>query len=156
MISEKHGKKICLLYILVLLLWGVLPCAFSASEMAGAVCDVEECYVNHKTAAISSVANHFPGEEYLAARDFSTQETMSAARGRSIRLVSRSVRHMAVQIFVDGLRANIPSAFRHFLRCETVSHCLCGIIITNYIHQQDGQKSWSLFHAKMDGKSFKM
>lgn len=141
MFQKKYGKRLCCLYILVLLLWGVLPCAFSASEMAVAVCDEEICYVNHKTAVISPITRHFPAEEYLAAREFSTQETMSAARGRSVRPVSRSVRHIAVQLFAGGLRTNIHSAFRHFLRHETAAHCLCGIIITNYIHHQDGQKS---------------
>lgn len=145
MFQKKYGKRICLFYVLVLLLWGILPCVFSVSEMAVAVCGEEECYVNHKSASISPVTRNFPAEEYLAARDFSAQETMSAARGRSIRPVSRSVRQIAVLLFKDGRRADTHSAFRHFLRRETVSHCLCGIIITNYIHQQDGQKSGSSF-----------
>lgn len=145
MFQKEYGKRFCLFYILILFLWGVLSCAFSASEMAGIVCDNDGSYVNQRTTSISQNTRHFPAEEYLATRDFGAQETMSAARGRSIRPVSRSVRHVAIQLFADGLRTNTYAAFRHFWRQETASHCLCGIIITNYIHQQDGQKSGSLF-----------
>lgn len=145
MFKKEYGKRFCLFYILILFLWGVLSCAFSASEMAGIVCDNDGSYVNQRTTSISQNTGHFPAEEYLATRDFGAQETMSAARGRSIRPASRSVRHVAIQLFADGLRTNTYAAFRHFWRQETASHCLCGIIITNYIHQQDGQKSGSLF-----------
>ncbi len=141
MFSKKHSKNLCLFYILVLLLWGIFPCAFSVSEMGEIVCRAEENYVNHQADAISSVTKHIPAEKYLAARDFGTQETMSTARGRSIRLASRSARHIAVDLFMDVQRPDTHSAFRYFLRHETVSHCLCGIIITNYIHRQDGKKS---------------
>lgn len=141
MFQKEYSKRFCLFYILILLLGGILPCAFSASEMAGVFCDEEICYVNHKTTLVSPIRKHFPAEEYLATRDFSTQESMAAAKGRSIRPVSRSVRHIAIQLFVNGLRINTHSAFQYYWRQETASHCLCGIIITNYIHQQDGQKS---------------
>lgn len=141
MFPKKHGKRLCLFYILVLLLWGTLPCAVSVPEMAELVCGAEDCYVNHDVVSISPVTKHFPAEEYLSAREFGTLETMSAAKGRSIRPVSRSVRQIAVHLSPDSLRANTHSAFRQFLRRGTVSHCLCGIIITNYIHHQDGQKS---------------
>ncbi len=141
MFPKKHRKALCLFYILVLLLWCVFPCAACASGMGEIVCDEDECYVNYKTASISPVTKHFPAEEYLAVRDFGTQETVSAARSRSIRPVPRSVRHIAIHLIPDGLRTDTQAAFRYFQGRENIPHCLCGIVITNYMHQQDGQKS---------------
>ena len=141
MYRKKFNKKLCLFYILILFLWGVLPGAVSAPEIAGVVCGSEECYVNQEAASISPVTKHFPAEEYLSVQDFGTQETMSAARNRNVRQVFRSVRHIVLHLSSNDLQSGTHSAFRQILQRETAPYCLCGIIITNYIHHQDGQKS---------------
>lgn len=141
MFSKGLNKRLCLFYILILLLWGALPCAVSASEISGIVCNSEECYVNHGSATISPITKNFPAGEYLSARELGPQETMSAARSRSIRPVSRSIKHFSMHLFSGSPLTSTHSIFRHFLQRKTVSHCLCSIIITNYIHHQDGQKS---------------
>ena len=84
---------------------------------------------------------HLPSQEYLSVRDSGTSETLSAARNRGVRPLSRSVRQTAAYLF-----SGMPHANRHALSGllsihEIPSHNLCGIIITNYIHRQDGQKS---------------
>ena len=141
MAKKTYKKTLCLFYILTLLLWGVCSGASSVSEITGTVCGVQDCYVNHAPSAITQGARHLPSQEYLSVRDSGTSETLSAARNRGVRPLSRSVRQTAAYLF-----SGMPHANRHALSGllsihEIPSHNLCGIIITNYIHRQDGQKS---------------
>lgn len=139
MAQKTYQKTLCLFYILALLLWSICSGASSVSEITDAVCDAQFCYVNHSPAIISK-ARHLPVQKYLTARDSGTSETLSAARNRSIRPLSRSVRQIAAQLFSCRPSAN-PHALSGLLSAREIpSHNPCGIIITNYIHRQDGQK----------------
>lgn len=149
MAQNTYRKTLCFCYILILLLWGVCFGASSVSEIAGVVCGEQECYVNHNFAihgsAITSLTKHLPAQEYLSVRDLSTSETLVAAGNRGTRILSRSVRQIAIYLFSDNTSANLHTLCRLLLAREISVHSPCGIIITNYIHLKDGQKSASLF-----------
>lgn len=139
MARKTYRKNLCLFYILTLLLWSLCSGASSVLEITDVVCGLQNCYVNHSS-AITSTSKHFPAQKYLSARDSGTVETLSAARNRSARTLSRTVRQVTAHLFSGN-----PSAGQHalsglFLAQKIPSHRLCGIIITNYIHRQDGQK----------------
>lgn len=139
MAQKTYQKTLCLFYILALLLWSVCSGASSVAEIADAVCGAQHCYVNH-TPAIISKARHLPAQKYLSARDSGTSETLSALRSRNIRPLSRSVKQIAAQLFSCSPSANHHALSGLLLTHEIPSHNPCGIIITNYIHRQDGQK----------------
>lgn len=139
MFFQKNNKKVCLFYILILLLWGTVSSTTSISELTDTVCDLQDCYVNHSS-AITPLGNTFPSQEYLSARNLGAQETVSVVRGRSIRPLTRSVRNLAAILCSGTLLSGIAVFSRHFSGQEILSHCLCGIVITNYIHDQDGHK----------------
>lgn len=139
MLLKNYAQKICLFYILVLFLWGTISAVTPTTEMAGLVCDEQDCYVNHSP-SITSLGSTFPSQEYLSARHANAQETVSVARGRSIRPLPRSARNIATFLYTGILFAGIIIFSRHFTKREILSHCLCGIVITQYIHAQDGQK----------------
>lgn len=139
MARKTYRKNLCLFYILLLLLWNVCSSASSVLETTGAVCGVQDCYVNHSS-AILSTAKHFPAQKYLSARDSGTSETLSAARNRSVRTLSRTVRQIASHLFSGISSVNHYTLSGLFLAREIPSHNSCGIIIANYIHRQDGQK----------------
>lgn len=149
MAQNTYRKTLCFCYILILLLWGVCIGASSVSEIAGAVCGEQVCYVNHGFAihdsAITSLAKHLPAQEYLSVRDLGTTESLSAAGNRGIKLLSRSVRQIAAHLFPINSSAGIHTFSGLLLAREIPVHNPCGIIITNYIHLKDGQKSASLF-----------
>lgn len=138
--QKTYKKTLCLIYILTLFLWGLCSGASSVSEITETVCDAQNCYVNHSS-AITSAARHLPVQEYLSARDSGTPETLSAARNRSVRPLSRSVRQIASHLFSDIPLANLQACSGLLIVHEIPSHNPCGIKITNYIHLKDGQKS---------------
>lgn len=140
MLLKNYAKKICLFYILVLFLWGIVSSVTPVTEMADFVCGEQECYVN-SSPSITSLGNTFPSQKYLSARYANAQETVSVARGRSIRPLPRSARNTAAFLYTGVLFAGIIIFSRQFTRREILSHCLCGIVITQYIHAQDGQKN---------------
>lgn len=140
MTKKTYKKTLCLIYILTLFLWGICSGTSSASEITELVCGSHNCYVNHSS-AITSAARHLPSQEYLSARDSGTPETLSAARNRSVRPLSRSVRQIAAHLFPGNLLSNPHAPSGLFSVHEIPSHSPCGIIITNYIHLKDGQKS---------------
>lgn len=140
MAQKTYRKTLCLIYILTLLLWGICSGVSSVSEITETVCGAQEHYVNHFS-AITSAARHLPSQEYLSARDTGAPETLSAARNRSVKPLSRSVRQIASHLF-SGSQLSDPHALRGLFSVHEIpSHSPCGIIITNYIHQKDGQKS---------------
>lgn len=139
MAHKTYRKTLCLFYILTLLLWSVCSGASSVSEITNAVCGLQDCYVNHSS-AITSTSKHFPAQKYLSARDSGTVETLSAARKNSARTLSRNVRQIATHLFPGGLSAGQHALSGLFLTHKIPSHRLCGIIIANYIHRQDGHK----------------
>lgn len=141
MLQKPYQQKICLFYILILLLWGTVSSAASASEMTGMFCGEEECYVNRSPSAITSAGQTFPSQKYLSARDFGGQQTVSAAKGRSNRPLLRSVRNHFTVLCKDVLSFHALFCLESFWGHGIPSHCSCSIMITNYIHQQDGQKS---------------
>lgn len=149
MAQNTYRRTLCFCYILILLLWGVCSGASSVSEIAGAVCGEHTCYVNHSFAihssAITSSAKHLPAQEYLSVRDFGTTESLSAAGSRSTRLLSRSVRQIAAHLFLIDSSVGIRTFSGLLWAREIPVHNPCGIIITNYIHLKDGQKSAFLF-----------
>lgn len=142
--TEKTRKKtLCLFYILILLFWNVISGASSASEMTGVVCAESECYVNQLAAAtLTSMDKRLPAREHMSARDSEGPESLSATGAQRIRPLSRSVRHAAIDhfLFCDS-SASLYALFGQFRRQTISVHSLCGIIITDYIHHQDGQKS---------------
>lgn len=109
------------------------------------VCGEQECYVNHSSAVITSSARHLPAQEYLSMRDFGTTETLSAAENRSLRHLTRSVRQAASYLLSNESSAGMHVLSGLFLAREIPVHSPCGIMITNYIHLKDGQKSASFF-----------
>lgn len=141
MMAQKTCKKtLCLFYILILLLWGICFGASSVSDITETVCGAHGYYVNHSS-AITSSARHLPSQEYLSVRDSGTTETLSAARNRSVRTISRTVRQIASHLSAIHPTTG-PHAHSGLLIMRWIpSHNPCGIIITNYIHRQDGQKS---------------
>lgn len=145
MTAKKAFEKIrCLFYILTLFLWSICSGASSVSEITETVCGAPDCYVN-SSAAITSAGRHLPAQEYLSARDFGAPETLSAARNRSVRPLSRSVRQIVSHLFSDNPLTNLHTPSGLLMVREIPAHNLCGIKITNYIHLKDGQKSWSFF-----------
>ena len=88
----------------------------------------------------TSTSKHFPAQKYLSARNSGTVETLSAARNRSAKTLSRTVRQVTAHLFSDSPSAGQYALSGLFLAQKIPSHRLCGIIITNYIHRQDGQK----------------
>lgn len=138
--QKTYTKKLCIFYILALLLWGACSGASSVSEITETVCGGQNCYVNHSTAMISA-GRHLPAQKYLSARDFGAQETLSTVRNRSVRPLSRSVRQIAACLFPDNLSANHHVLTGLLQAREIPSHSPYGIIIANYIHLKDGQKS---------------
>ena len=143
MLQKTCSKKICLFYILILFLWGAVSSTTSALEMADCLCDAQECYVNHSS-TIQPLGKTFPSQAFLSARNFGAQETVSAARGRNIKPLSRSVRNTTAVLFTGIVFSGIFVFSVHIVGREILSHCLCGMIITNYLHRQDGQKDRSL------------
>ena len=141
MAQKTYRKTLCLFYILTLLLWGVCSGASSVSEITETVCGVQDCYVNRSSSASIQAARHLPSQEYLSVRASGTSETLSAARSRSVRPLSRSVRQAAAYLFSGIPYTNHHALSGLFSVHEIPSHNLCGIIITNYIHRQDGQRS---------------
>lgn len=139
MAQKPYRKTRCLIYILSLLLWCICSGASSVSEITGDVCGAENSYVNHSS-AITSTSRHLPTQKYLSARSSGTPVTLSAARNRSIRTLSRSVRQIASCLFSNISSVNKFTLSGLFLTHEIPSHNPCGIIITNYLHRQDGQK----------------
>lgn len=141
--KAKSGKSILsLFYILTLLFWSVISGVFSASEISGVVYGENECYVNHASSTtLVSLDKRLPAREQMSTRNSEGPETLSAAGGQRIKPLSRSVRHTAADLFVCASSAN-PYALSGQLHRHTISvHSLCGIIITDYIHHQDGQKA---------------
>lgn len=126
--KKTYRKTLCLIYIMTLFLWGICSGASSVSEITEAVCDAQNCYVNHSS-AITSAARHLPAQKYLSARN------------TGARPLSRSVRQIASHLFSDIPIANLQARSGLLIVHEIPSHNPCGIKITNYIHLKDGQKS---------------
>lgn len=141
MLSKGCNKKLCLFSILVLLLWGTFSGVSSTSEITDFVCGQQYSYVNHSTFAITPAGKHIPLQEYLSDQYSSTQETVSAARSRSVRLLSRTVRHITAELFYGGFFAASFAVLGQLSYQQVPTFCPCSIIITNYIHQKDGRKS---------------
>lgn len=140
MVAQKtHRKTIGIFYILALLLWSVCSGASSVSEITDVVCAEQDCYVNHSSAIIS-VSRHLPTQKYLSARASDTSETLSAARNRGVRPLPRSIRQITSYLFSGSSSANQHALSRMLSVCAIPSHSSCSIIITNYVHRQDGQK----------------
>lgn len=141
--TDKPCKKtLCLFYILVLFFLNVISGVASASEMTGFVCAESECYVNHvASTTLTSMDKRLPAREHVTARDSEGPETLSATGSQRVRLLSRSVRHAAIDLFSCNSTAGLYALFGQFHRHTISVHSLCGIIITDYIHHQDGQKS---------------
>jgi len=143
---KNYTPKISLCYILILLLWGVVSSAAYTTEIADVACASDDCYVNHSS-AISPVGRTFPSQKYLSARNLGVQETVSAARGRHIRPLPRTVRNIIAALFYGSLLMGSFFSSGRLKEQGVPSHRFCGIIIANYIHHQDGQKSdLLLFH----------
>lgn len=141
MLSKDFNKKLCLFSMMILLLWGTVSGAVSASEMTDTVCSQQNSYVNHSVSSITPINKHFPTQDYLCARYSSTQETVSAARNRSVRSLARTARHMTVGLLYSGFFATSFAVLGQLSYQHIPAFCPCGIIITNYIHQKDGRKS---------------
>ena len=141
MLSKNCNQKLCLFSILVLLLWGTFSGVSSTSEITDFVCDQQYSYVNHSVSAITPAGKHIPLQEYLSDQYSGTQETVSAARSRSVRLLSRTVRHITAELFYGGFFAASFAVSGQLSYQQVPTFCPCGIIITNYIHQKDGRKS---------------
>lgn len=142
--TGKSCKKIlCLFYILALFFMNVISGASSASEITGVVCAESEYYVNHIAfTTLTSMDKRLPAREHMSARDSEGPEALSAAGSQRIRSLSRSVRHTAIDpLFSCGFSADSYALFGQLHRHTIPVHSLCGIIITDYIHHQDGQKS---------------
>lgn len=142
-LTQKSCKKwICLIYILALFFWSVISGAASASEITGSVCDADNCYVNlSASTTLTSLDKRLPIRENLSARNSEGPETLSAAGGQRIRPLSRSVRHAAADFLSCNSSAHLYTVPGQFHRLTGSVHSLCGIVIINYIHHQDGQKS---------------
>lgn len=139
--SKNCNQKLCLFSILVLLLWGTFSGVSSTSETTDFVCDQQHSYVNHSVSAITPAGKHIPLQEYLPGQYSGTQETVSAVRSRSVRLLSRTVRHITATLFYGGFFAASFAVLGQLSYQQVPAFCPCGIIITNYIHQKDGRKS---------------
>lgn len=145
MLSKDCNKKLYLFSILVLLLWSTFSGVSSTSEITDFVCSQQYSYVNRSVSSITPAAKHIPIQEYLSNQYSGTQETVSVARNRSVRLLSRTVRHITAGLFYGGFCAASFAVLGQLSYQQVPTFCLCGIIITNYIHQKDGRKSRFLF-----------
>lgn len=141
MLSKNCNQKLCLFSILILLLWGTFSGASSASEITDFVCGQHQNYVNHLTSTITPSGKHIPTQEYLSTQYSGTQETVSAARSRSVRLLYRTIRHITAGLFYGSFSAASFAVLGQLSYQQIPDFCPCSIIITNYIHQKDGQKS---------------
>lgn len=141
--TQKFCKKtLCLFYILALLFWSVISGVSSTSEITGLVCGESDCYVNHSfSTTLASLDKRLPLHENVSVRDSEGPETLSATGSQRIRPLSRSVRHAAADLISSNSSAGLSAVCGQFHRQHISVHSLCGIIITNYIHHQDGQKS---------------
>lgn len=155
MMTRKSSRKtLCFIYILTLLLWGVCSNASAVSEITAIVCDSQECYVNcgsaihdlrSQSSVITSSVRHLPAQEYLSVRNSTTSETLSAAANHSQRHFTRSIRQIAAHLFCNTSFSGIPALSGLLLAHNIPAYSPCGIIITNYIHLKDGQKSAPFF-----------
>lgn len=145
MLSIKFNKKLCLFSIMILLLWGTVSGAASASEITDSVCSQQYSYAKHSVSTITPISKPFPTQDYLCSRYSSTQETVSVVRNRSVRSSARTARHITVGLLYRGSFAASFSVLGQLSYLQIPTFCLCGIIIINYIHQKDGRKSWFLF-----------
>ena len=145
MLSKVYNKKICLFAIMILLLWGTVSGSASVSEFTDAVYSQQERYVNQSVPSITPINKHFPTQDYLCARYSSTQETVSAARNRSVKSLSSTARHITVGLLYSRFFVTSFAVLGQLSYQQIPAFCPCSIIITNYIHQKDGRKSESLF-----------
>lgn len=145
MLSKNYNKKLCLFSILVLLLWGTFSGASSASEITDSVCSQQNSYVNYAVSSITPAGRHIPAQEFLSNQYSGTQETVSAARSHSIRLLSRTVRHISAELFYGRFFVASFTVLGQLSYQKIPTFCPRSIIITNYIHKKDGRKSKSLF-----------
>lgn len=143
MLQKTCRKNLCLFYILILFFWSAVSATTAASEMTDFFGSPDfassECDANHSSVALTPMGRSFPSQEYLSARDFGVQESVSTARGRSARPLPRSVRNADV-LFPDSLFSGAFLSFAHFSEYKIPSYRFCNIMITNYIHDQDGHK----------------
>lgn len=140
MLLRKHTQKLSLFYILILFFWGIISASSFTVEMSDIIRATEECYTTHSSAAIMPLNRTFPTQKYLSARNFNAQETVSVPKGRHIRPLPRSVRNSIAALFYGCLLTGIYCSSERPKRQEIPSHRFCTIIITNYIHHQDGLK----------------
>lgn len=145
MFTRTYNRKLCLFSILVLLFWSMVSGAVSVSEITEAVCCEQDSYVNHTSSNITPAGRHIPAQEYLSAWHFGTEESVSATRGRSVKPLTRNVRHISAGLFCSGLLAAAFAVFGQLSYRQIPSYCSYGIIIINYIHHKDGRKSPFLF-----------
>lgn len=138
--QKTYRKTLCFLYILILLLWGVCSGASSIAEITESFCSEPECYVNY-SAAITSAGRHLPAQEYLSVRNSNPSESLSDAGNRSQRHLTRSVRQIATYLYFGDSSEDLHALFGLLSVREIPAHSPCSIIITNYIHHKDGQKS---------------
>lgn len=140
MLLRKLTQKLSLFYILILFFWGIISASSFAVEMSDMIRATEECYASHSSAAIMPLSRTFPTQKYLSARNFNAQETVSVPKGRRIRPLPRTVRNVIAALFYGSLLTGIFCSFQRSKRQQIPSHRFCAIIITNYIHNQDGLK----------------
>ncbi|MDE7177319.1 MAG: hypothetical protein K2O59_05830 [Lachnospiraceae bacterium] len=145
MLSKDFNKKLCLFSIMILLLWGTVSGAASASEITDSVYNRQNSYVNRSVSTITPINKPFPTQDYLCARYSSTQEAVSAARNRGVRSPACTARHITVGFLYSGAFAASFSVLGQLSYQQIPAFFPCGIIITNYIHQKDGRKSQFLF-----------
>lgn len=142
MADKPRKKTLCLFYILILFFINVISGASSASEITGSVCAGNEYYVNHMVSTtLTSMDKRLPARECMSTRDSEGPETLSATGSQRVRPLSRSVRHAAIDLFSCNSTAGLYALSGQLHRHTISVHSLCGIIITDYIHHQDGQKS---------------
>ena len=137
MLQKNYTLKISLYYILLLLLWSVFSSAAYTTQIAGTVCASDDCYVNHSS-AISSVGRTFPSQKYL-----------SAARGRHIKPLPRTIRNIIAALLYGSLLISTFFSGRQLKEQSAPSHRFRAIIIINYIHNQDGQKLISCYSTTL-------
>lgn len=148
MLQKNYTLKISLYYILLLLLWSVFSSAAYTTQIAGTVCASDNCYVNHPS-AISSVGRTLPSQKYLSARNLCVSETVSAARGRHIKPLPRTIRNIIAALLYGSLLISTVFSGRQLKEQSAPSHRFRAIIIINYIHNQDGQKLISCYSTTL-------
>lgn len=139
MLLRKFTQKLSLFYILILFFWGIISASSFTVEMSDIIHAAEESYVNHSSAIIP-LDRTFPSQKYLSARNFNAQETVSVPKGRHIRPLPRTARNIIAALFYGSLLSGIFFYLRRPKEQEVPAHNFCAIIITNYMHHQDGQK----------------